>query len=144
MSNQNFDPIKGLNSLKDSFNKLLEDGLSLANGSQLLPVDIYETDTSVVIKAGPVVGVQPENIDVAVTGDKLTIKGEIKPDTDVQEGSYLRRERKFGAFSRTVTLPRPVKADQAAAVFKDSILTITLPKVEDATPKIINVKPVDS
>ena len=142
MSNQSFDPIKSLNSLRDQVKSLLEDGLAMATGSQLLPVDIYETETAVVVKAGPIVGVQPENIDVAFVGDTLTIKGESVPDRS--EANYLRRERKFGSFSRSVTIPRQVKAEQAVASFKDSILTITLPKSEDAQPRVINVKQVDS
>jgi HSP20 family protein len=144
MSNQNFDPMKSLNSLRDSLNRLVEDGMSLVSGSSTLPVDVYETDTTVVVKAGPVVGVEPENIDVSIVGDKLTIKGETKPDDSTPEEAYLRRERRFGTFSRTVTIPRPVKADQAAASFKGSMLIITLPKIEEPGPKVINVKPVDS
>jgi len=144
MSNQNFDPMKSLNNLRDSLNRLVEDGMSLVSGSATLPVDVYETDTTVVVKAGPVVGVEPENIDVSIVGDKLTIKGETKSDDSLPEEAYLRRERRFGAFSRTVTIPRPVKADQAAASFKNGMLIITLPKIEEPGPKVINVKPVDS
>ncbi len=145
MSNQNFDPMKkSLNQLKDSFNRLVEDGLSIASGAQVLPVDVYETETTVVVKAGPLLGIQPEKLDVSIVGDKLTIKGETTPDNDVPETAYVRRERKFGPFSRTVMIPRPVKADQAAASLKDGMLTITLPKIEEPGPKVINVTPVDS
>ncbi len=144
MANENFDPMKALGTIRDSLNKLIGDGVQIATGAQILPVDVYETDTTVVIKAGPVVGLKPEDIDVSVVGDKLTIKGEIKPDSDVEEDKYLKRERKYGPFSRTVTIPRPVKADQASASFKDGILTITLPKIEEEHPKIINITPVDS
>ncbi len=143
MPDQPFDPMKTLNSLRDSLNRFLEDGMSLANGSQLLPVDVLETETSVVVKAGPLLGVKPENIDVSIVGDKLTIKGESKAEDSPEEANYIRRERRFGAFSRTVTIPRPVKADQAAANFKDGMLTITLPKLEEPGPKVINVNPVD-
>src|SRR5579859_6162822 len=112
MSNQGFDPFKkSLNTLRDSVNRILEDGLSLASGAPLLPVDVYETDSTVVIKAGPIVGVKPEHIDVALVGDTLTIKGESVPEEDVNQESYLRRERKFGTFTRSVQIPRPVKAD---------------------------------
>ena len=79
-----------------------------------------------------------------LVGDKLTIKGEIMSETDPQTANYLRRERRVGPFTRTVTIPRPVKAEEAGASFKDGILTIMLPKVEEAGPKVINVKPVDS
>ena len=145
MSNQNFDPMKkSLNQLRDSFNRLVEDGLSLASGAQALPVDVYETETTIVVKAGPLLGVQPEKLDVSIVGDKLTIKGETQAENEIPDTAYVRRERKFGPFSRTVTIPRPVKADQAAASLKDGMLTITLPKIEEPGPKVINVTPVDS
>jgi HSP20 family protein len=144
MTNSNFDPMKSLNALRDQVKGMIEDGLSVATGSQMLPVDVYETETEVIVKAGPIVGIQPENIDVSLVGDALTIKGESRPENEVNPESYLRRERKFGSFSRTVTIPRAVKADQANASFKDGMLTIALPKIENPQPKVINVKPVDS
>ena len=145
MSNQNFDPMKkSLNQLRDSFNRLVEDGISIASGAQVLPLDVYETETSIVVKAGPLLGIQPDKLDVSIVGDKLTVKGETKADDDVPEAAYIRRERKFGPFSRTVAIPRLVKADQAAASLKDGMLTITLPKLEEPGPKVINVTPVDS
>ena len=144
MSNQSFDPLKSLSSLRDSVSRLIEDGLSVATGAQVLPVDVYETETSVVVKAGPIVGVQPEHIDVSLVGETLTIKGESIPDEEIHTEAYLRRERKFGSFTRSVAIPRPVRADQAVASFKDSILTITLPKTDDPQPKVINVQQVDS
>ena len=144
MTNQNFDPMKALGTIRESLNKLIGDGVQMATGAQILPVDVYETDTTVVVKAGPMVGLKPEDIDVSVVGDKLTIRGEIKPDSEVEEDKYLKRERKYGPFSRTVIIPRPVKADQASASFKDGILTITLPKIEEQHPKVINITPVDS
>ena len=144
MSNQGFDPLKSINQFRDQVSRLIEDGISVATGSQLVPVDVYETDTSVVIKAGPIPGAQPENIDVSLVGDTLTIKGETRSEEDVNAESYLRRERKFGTFTRAVSIPRPVKADLAVANFKNGMLTITLPKTEEPQPKVINVKPVDS
>ena len=144
MSNQGFDPLKSLNQFRDQVSRLIEDGISVATGSQLVPVDVYETDTSVIVKAGPIPGTQPENIDVSLVGDTLTIKGETRSEEDVNAESYLRRERKFGTFTRAVSIPRPVKADQAVANFKNGMLTITLPKTEEPQPKVINVKPVDS
>lgn len=140
MANQNFDPMKSLLGLRDSLNRIIEDGISAVGGTQSLPVDIYETDQAVIIKTAPIVGVQPEDIDVSITADALTIKGETRPEDDVSPDSYLRRERKYGSFSRTVTIPRPVKADQAVADFKDGILIITLPKADDARPRTINVE----
>ncbi len=143
-SNQNFDPFKTLNQIRDTVGRFIEDGISMASGAQLLPIDVYETESSVIVKAGPLLGVQPESIDVSLVGETLTIKGETRPDSSEQEVAYLRRERRFGTFTRSVPIPRPVKADQANASFKDGILTITLPKTDEPQPKVINVKQVDS
>jgi HSP20 family protein len=140
------DPLKnlsaGLNSLRDSLGRLVENAVS---SLQSLPIDIVETETAIIVKAGPLVGVRPENLDVSITADSLTIKGETRPDDQGMEGSgsYLRRERKFGAFSRTVKIPRPIKVDQSQADFKGGMLTITLPKVENVQPKVISIRSVD-
>jgi HSP20 family molecular chaperone IbpA len=78
---QNPDPLKnlsaGLNSLRDSLGRLVESAVS---GLQSLPIDIVETETAIIVKAGPLVGVRPENLDVSITADSLTIKGETRPD----------------------------------------------------------------
>jgi HSP20 family protein len=140
--NEPLDPLrKGLNNMLDSMRGLVENGLSAVNGAPVLPVDVFETETSVIVKAGPLPGVQPEDLDVSFTTDTLTIRGETKPDNS--DGMVIKRERRFGPFSRTVKIPRPVKADEAVADFKGGMLTITLPKVEEAKPKVINVKSVD-
>jgi HSP20 family protein len=143
MSNQGFDAMKGIQTIRDSVNRIIEDGISVASGTQSVPMDIYETLDSVVIKAGPLVGAQPEQIDVSITGNTLTIKGETKPEDDLEGATFLRRERKYGPFTRSVVIPIPVKADQAAADFKDWMLIITLPKAEEAKPHTINVESTD-
>lgn len=139
MANQGFDPMKAVQGIRDSVNRFIEDGIATASGTQSVPVDIYETVDAVVVKAGPLVGAQPEEIDVSITGTSLTIKGETKPEDDVEGATYLRRERKYGPFARTVSIPIPVKPDQAAADFKDWMLIITLPKAEEAKPRTISV-----
>jgi HSP20 family protein len=147
-----FDPMKSLNSVLDSVSKIVETGLSavadglnnVSGGALSLPVDVAETDTTVIVKAGPIPGLQPEDIDVSITSDVLTIKGEIRGE-DTSEGvTYLRRERKIGTFSRSIKIPRPVRGDQAVADFKGGMLTITLPKVEESKPKVINIRSVDA
>jgi HSP20 family protein len=147
MSNQQFNQNDPLKSLRDSVNKMLDDGLSAINNAinstlSAVPVDIYETETAVIVKVGPLVGIDPNAIDVSITGDNLTIKGVIQDDEPNQ--TVLRRERKLGPFSRTVKIPRPVRGDQAEADYKNSMLTIQLPKVEEPQPKVINVRQVDS
>lgn len=102
-------------------------------------LDMYETDDAVVVKAS-VPGVKPEDVEVSVVGDTLTIRGEIKADEKVENGQYLCRELARGRFARSVSLPGLVQADKAKAEFENGILTIQVPKAEEAKPKVIKVK----
>jgi len=104
-----------------------------------LAVDMYETDQDVVVKSS-VPGVKPEDIDITITGDTLTIKGEAKSEEKVEEANYVRQERRYGAFSRSLTLPTTIVGDKAKAEFENGVLTLTLPKAEEVKPKTIKVK----
>lgn len=129
-----------LQNLRDNMNRMLEDGFASVSGSHLA-VDMYETEDAVIIETSPIPGVKADNIEVAITGDSLTIKGEIAlPESTPESASYLLKERRQGSFTRTVTIPRPIKAEEAVASFKDNVLTITIPKAEEARPKVINIK----
>ncbi len=143
MPNEGFDPMRTLGNIRDSVNRFLEDNVTGGTaGAQILPLDIYETETSVIVKAGPLCGIEPEAIDVSITADMLTVKGETKPDEEIDPEKYLRRERKFGEFARSVKIPRTIKPEEAVADFKDGLLIITIPKVENPEPKVINVRSV--
>jgi len=102
-------------------------------------VDVYEDKDTVVIKA-ETPGLAKEDITVQVTDSTLTIKGEKKRDEEIKEDDYSCCERSFGAFTRAVTLPCEVKADQVKASFKNGVLEVRLPKTEDAKQKAITVK----
>jgi len=104
-----------------------------------LAMDMYETNDDVVVKLA-VSGVKPEDIEVTIVGDSLTIKGEVKAEEQVNERSYHLRERRYGKFSRSVTLPSPVQVDKATAEFENGILTLTAPKLEEVKPKTVEVK----
>jgi HSP20 family protein len=108
-------------------------------GAETLAVDMYETDEDVIVKTS-VPGVKAEDIDITVTGDTLTIKGETKAEEKVERANYVRQERRYGAFSRSVTLPTSIVAEQAKAEFDNGVLTLTLPKAEEVKPKAIKVK----
>lgn len=126
--------------LRDNMNRMLEDGFASVSGSHLA-VDMYETEDSVVIETSPIPGIKADNIEVAITGNSLTIKGEIAlPDSAQESANYLLKERRQGGFTRTLTIPRAIKAEEAVASFKDNVLTITIPKAEEARPKVINIK----
>jgi len=85
-------------------------------------------------------GVSPDNIDIDVTGDALSISGERKPDEVAKEARYHRRERSYGSFSRTIQLPFMVDTNKVEANFKNGILLINLPRAEADKPKKITIK----
>jgi HSP20 family protein len=109
--------------------------------STLIPVDVYQTEDEVSIKA-TVPGSKAEDIQIAITGDTLSISGETRSEHEEEGREYFVRERRNGSFSRSMTLPDNIDPDKAAADFEDGILTITLPKVEAEKPKMISVKTV--
>jgi HSP20 family protein len=104
-----------------------------------LALDMYETDNEVVVRMSAP-GVKPDDIQVEVIGNELTIKGEAQAGEGFKERTYIRRERRYGKFTRTVILPDYVQADKASAEFEHGVLTLTLPKVEEAKARTIPVK----
>jgi len=105
----------------------------------MVPLDVYQTSDAVVVKA-PLPGVKPDELDITITGDRLTIKGESKVENEVKKEDYFLHESRYGEFSRTVTLPGGLEADRAEATFEDSVLTISIPKAEEAKPRTVKVK----
>jgi HSP20 family protein len=102
-----------------------------------LPLDVYTTPEEIVIVAS-LPGLTPDEVDIVIEGDALTIRGALRPPLENVE--YLFQERAGGAFSRTLTLNVPVEADKAEAIFENGVLTLTLPKAEETKPKIIRAK----
>ncbi len=102
------------------------------------PMDMEETKDELVVTA-ELPGVEEKAINLSITGDLLTLRGERMAPEPKVEGSY-RGERWFGRFERTVTLPFPVQADKVKATYRDGVLTITLPKVEEIKPREIKIE----
>ena len=139
-------PYQGVVSLQQAMNRLFEESfVTPATDRQdlNLAMDMYETDDKVVVKLA-VSGVKPEDIQVTVVGDTLSIKGEVKAETETKERSYYLRERRYGSFVRTVTLPSPINVDAATAEFENGVLTLIAPKREEVKPKAIQVKPTET
>jgi HSP20 family protein len=141
-----WEPWSDLVSLREVMDRLFEESVVRPRAGWLAPlsaeslaVDMYETDDNVVVKTA-VPGIKSEDIDVSITGDVLTVKGETKAEEKVEKANYIRQERRYGAFSRSLTLPSTVMADKAAAEFENGVLTLTLPKAEEVKPKTIKVK----
>ena len=130
--------------LRDAMDRLFDDAftrpLRLNDGQFSVPaVDLYQTDNEVVVKAS-IPGVKADEVQINVTGEVLTIKGEVKQKEEVKEKAYHIREQRWGSFERTLALPTDVVADKAKAEFENGILTITLPKAEEVRPKTISIK----
>lgn len=104
-----------------------------------LAVDLYESNGNVVLKT-PIPGVKPEDIDISVTGDCLTIKGETTEESEVEDVNYIRHERHMGTYYRSITLPPGIETDNVAADYHDGILTLEFPKSKEAMTKNIKVK----
>jgi len=107
-----------------------------------LPVDMYETLDSVVVKAS-LPGASPDSIDIHVTGELLTLKGSLPCDQHGEEGgkaNWIHHELSCGEFTRTLTLSVPVQIDKAVARFEDGILSLTLPKAEEIKAKPIKIQ----
>lgn len=101
--------------------------------------DISETDKEIHVKA-ELPGMDPNEIEITLTGDLLTIKGEKKEEKEEKGQNFHRRERRYGSFSRSFRLPVEVKADSINAGYKDGVLTVTMPKAEEEKGRRIEVK----
>jgi HSP20 family protein len=134
-----------LSDLRDEIDRLFESPLTeLTRTSRLLSgwtpaLDIYEDKDNIFVKA-ELPGMKKESIDISLHDGSLSISGERKSEEKQEGAEVYRSERFVGRFQRTVTLPTAVAADKVTAQYKDGILTVTLPKAEEAKPKQINVQ----
>jgi HSP20 family protein len=130
-----WDPFVAIHQVREELDRLFGDEALSARP----PVNLWVGEKDAVLTA-EVPGVHPENLDLSVEEDTLTLAGE-RPETPAAEGEEtLRRERFAGRFSRTLRLPFRVEADKASARFKNGVLTVTLPKAAEDRPKKIAVK----
>ena len=104
-----------------------------------LALDVAEDEDNYIVKAS-IPGVDPENVEITLTDNVLTIKGETKGEQEKQQRNYHLRERHFGAFMRSITLPATVNPDKVEATNENGVLTLRLPKSEAVKPKRITVK----
>ena len=103
-----------------------------------LTIDVYQTSSDIVIESA-IAGVKPEDIDIDVSSDAVTIRGERHRENEVSDEDYFYQECYWGKFSRSVVLPQEVDPDAATVGFKKGILTIRLPKVGRSTSKKLKV-----
>lgn len=105
-----------------------------------LPIDAYATEDSIIIKAD-VPGLKPEDIQVTLEGDTLTIRGEYKSEKEDKGQNHLIRERVAGKFERVLTVSTPIDGNKVEATFENGVLTLKMPKTEAVKPRAITVKP---
>jgi HSP20 family protein len=103
------------------------------------PIDLYTTQETVIAKVA-LPGVKPEDVDVTIADDMVTVRGSYQEEKETTEGGYIHKELSRGSFSRTFAVPTAVNADAATASFKDGLLTLTLPKTEEVKPKHVKVE----
>lgn len=146
MSIVRWEPLRDFMTLREAMDKLFQESFVgprhrewLAPTETTLALDVYETEDSTLVKTS-VPGVKPEDIDITISGNTLTISGETTEEEEVTKDNYIRRERRYGSFSRSVILPEGLEPDKGEASFEDGVLTLTIPKAPEAKPKVIKIK----
>jgi HSP20 family protein len=142
-----YDPLGEMVSLRSAMDRLFEDSFvspltwrTIGGGSDTVsaPIDVHETADELVVTAS-LPGIKAEDVEITMTGQTLTLRGEFKADDEINKDQYLYRERRFGSFSRTLQLPVRVQGDRAQATFADGVLTLSIPKAEEVKPRQIRI-----
>lgn len=141
-----YNPASEVLSLRQAMDRLFEDSfvnpagwLTIASGSMTPAVDMWETPDDIVVSAS-LPGIAPENVEITLTGQTLTLRGEIKAAEEVQRDQYLLQERRYGTFHRQFTLPVRVDGDAAQATFENGVLHLRIPKAPEVKPRHIEIK----
>ena len=142
-----WEPFREMRRMHDMLDQIMDDAYTGQSGNHeivegLAPVDLFETDDEVVVKA-MMPGMTADDIQISVDRDLLKLRGEAKHEEQTEEGNgrvYYHRELRYQRFTRSIRLPILVNADKADAQFENGILTLTLPKAEEVKPKQITVK----
>jgi len=139
---------RGLFDLQQRINTMFDDlarGFPLARWVEedvmewVPALDVSETDDAIEVQT-ELPGVDPDHVDVSLSGDLLTIRGEKKSESEEKKRDYHRIERSYGSFSRTVRVPSSVDPDKVEASYKDGVLTVTMPKREEAKAQTVKIK----
>lgn len=142
-----WDPLREMMNLRTQMDRMLSDwpnsipgmGEGESGSMQRLPLDVSENDQAYVVRAS-IPGISPEEMEISVQNNVLTIRGETKGEEERQGDRWHLRERRTGQFQRTITLPNNVDSNQVGAVYENGVLTLNLPKSEEAKPRRINVQ----
>lgn len=139
----NWDPFREMMTMRRAVDRLIDNSMPNSDWNTAndwgFPLDVVENENEFIIKAS-VPGVKPEQLEITFSKGLLTIKGETRDESESNKGQYHLRERRFGIFSRTISLPATVKADDIQAKCEDGILTLSMPKSEEVKPKRIQIQ----
>ena len=141
-----FGPFTTLSAWRDAMRQFLSEGrvdpsdvFPSALASMFVPADVLDTGDDILIRAD-MPGVNAEKLKITLSGKTLTIRGEVEAEADIEDATYLHRERRVSGYTRSIPLPAAIEANEAQAVFRDGVLSLTLPKTEKVRPKTIKVK----
>lgn len=142
------DPFRDVWTLRRAMDRMFDDTLfGTAWESQEsvweLPLDLTESADGYEVKAS-IPGINPDDLDITFSGKTLTIKGEFEKQQEKEGTQYHMRERRYGMFSRSITLPTPVLSEAIEAKYETGVLTLRLPKTEEVKPKRISVHSVET
>jgi HSP20 family protein len=143
-----WNPTRDMMRIREEFDRLFDETMELPAWRRSEPigrlaVDIAEDNGAYIVKAS-VPGIKPDDLDVSITDNILTIKGEVKEEKDISEEKYQLRERRYGAFARSITLPTAVQVEGIEATYEDGVLTLNVPKTEEAQAKRIPIKTAET
>lgn len=138
-----WEPVREMMTLREAMDRLFDDAftrpINMGTVSTMPAIDMYQNEDDLVVKA-VLPGLTKEDVDITVTEDVLTLRGEFKSNEDDAGVNYHLREQRYGVFERSIGLPTDVEIEKSKATFENGILTITLPKAEAVKPKTISIK----
>ncbi len=150
MSIVKWSPLKELEEMRKDMDRLFDEFFSPVTRRRrgwlkpemgvIVPnIEMYDRKNEIVLKA-ELPGVDKENIDLTITKDSITLRGEVKKEEEIKEEDYYASERSYGSFTRTIALPAEVDSEKSKASFKNGVLEIVLPKREEAKHKEIKIE----
>jgi len=145
------DPFREMMTLRSAMDRLFDTAFMGEPGepgewssfADTLPLDVSETEDEYLVKAS-IPGIKPDDLEITYNSKTLTIKGEFKAEQEKEDVHYHLRERRYGAFARSLTLPAAVISDAIEAKYEAGVLTLKLPKTEEVKPKKITVRSIEA
>lgn len=140
------DPFREMLSLQRTLDRLMEstlnaDSTDWTGATWGLALDVLEEEDAYIVKAN-IPGINPEDLEITFNNGTLTVRGEVKNESETEKGHYHIRERRYGSFARSINLPNSIKSDDISAQYENGTLKLVLPKTEEVKPRRIPVRAV--